>query len=136
MHLTIRNAMAPMMMAATLLTGCAQGPTQSELANANYGSEISQEDCERIAQETISARLKDSESAKFRFKTCDKGWMPSAPMFGMPVQYGYMQVGEVNGKNSFGGYVGFKEFYVLIRSGSPIRAAIDDGTGMFIPWRP
>lgn len=128
--------LAALVPALAIMVGCAQAPTQTALANANYGPDVTQEDCERIAQEAIGARMKDAGAAQYRFGTCEKGWMPSVPMFSMPIQYGYVQRGEVNGKNSFGGYVGFRPFYVLIRSDNAIRAAIDDGTGMALPWRP
>jgi hypothetical protein len=34
--------------------------------------------------------------------------MSSVPVLGMEAAFGYLQKVEVNGKNSFGGYVGFR----------------------------
>lgn len=117
-----------------LLTGCASAPTQQEIANADYGTPMSEDQCRRIAEQDIANQLKDPNSAQFRDEQpCYKGWLSSAPLLGMKAAFGYVQKGEVNGKNSFGGYVGFSPYLVLIKNGQVVRSCITDSDGICIP---
>lgn len=69
-----------------LLAACGQ----SEADKASSKAEMAEIRSQRVAREFVSGVLKDPESAEFRNQ---KGLC-----------------GEVNSKNSFGGYVGFKRF--------------------------
>ena len=98
-----------------------------ELAAANYGRVISQTECKEIAEDKIRAQLKDPYSAIFEHQRCYKGFAKSVPLAGMPVHFGYIQNGTVNGKNSFGGYVGAKAYNVVINNGQVLRYCIASG---------
>ncbi len=117
-----------------LLAGCASAPNQQQIANADYGSPMSPDQCKPVAEQDIANQLKDPNSAQFRNEPpCQKGWMSSVPLLDMKVTFGYLQKGEVNGKNAFGGYVGFRPFLVLIKNGQVIRSCITDSDGICIP---
>jgi len=124
-------------LALASLGGCAlaaQKPTMEQFAAADYGAEISQHDCERIAREIISGRLKDPYSAQFTFGTCQKGYEQSVPIMGLPVAFGYYIEGTVNAKNSFGGYVGAKKFTLLMKNGRGVRIRMESGeSGLMMP---
>lgn len=96
-----------------VLLGCASAPTQEELLHADYGRDITAEECISIAERVIANTLKDPSSAQFRHATCSKDAWGSVPIKGMGVAFGWTQKGEVNAKNSFGGYVGFTRYQVL-----------------------
>ncbi|WP_180039311.1 hypothetical protein [Acinetobacter sp. YH12100] len=72
-----------------LLVGLA-GCGKSEAEKAKYDAEMKEIRYNRMAKEFVQASLKDSDSAKFRNQ---KGFC-----------------GEVNAKNGFGAYTGFKRF--------------------------
>jgi hypothetical protein len=116
-----------------VLSACASGPTVKELTNANYGRDMKAEECVKIAEELISNNLKDPGSAHYKNQPCFKGYWKSAPLFGQSLQFGWLQKGEVNAKNSFGGYTGFSPYMVLIRDGSAVRYCIADNDGVCIP---
>ncbi len=50
----------------SVLTGCASGPTQKQLANADYGRGMFPEECVSIAEKVIADSLKDPSSAQFK----------------------------------------------------------------------
>lgn len=117
----------------SLLGACASGPTQQQLASADYGRDIPASECAKIAEQVISNGLKDPSSAQFRHSPCFKGYWGSVPIMGMGVAFGWVQKGEVNGKNSFGGYVGFRPYSALIKNGQVLRYCISDKDGLCIP---
>ena len=116
-----------------LLAACASGPTQEQMSNANYGRDILAAECVSLAERTIANSLKDPSSAQFRNSQCFKGHWGSVPVLGMGVEFGWVQKGEVNGKNSYGGYVGFRPYQVLIKDGAVIRYCISDRDGICMP---
>lgn len=120
-------------LAAAFLAGCASGPTQEQMTNANYGRDISTQECTSLAERFIANTLRDPAAAQFRNAGCSKGHWGSAPILGMGVEFGWLQTGEVNGKNSYGGYVGFRPYQLLIRDGVVIRYCISDKDGVCIP---
>lgn len=131
------NRVLSLIAAATLfLQACAQAPNQSQFSTAYFGAEMQQDQCRQTSTQAIGSRLKDPMSAQYTFGLCEKGWLPSVPVMGLPIAYGYLQRGTVNAKNSFGGYTGVKSFYVLMVDGLAIRAAMEDGKGYMVPWRP
>ena len=131
---SLRNIYMVAIAAAINLAGCASAPNQQEMTSADYGREMPAEECKTLAEQTISSKLKDPGSAQFRNEQpCFKGWMSSVPLLGMKAAFGYLQKGEVNGKNSFGGYVGFRPYMVLIKDGTVIRSCITDADGICMP---
>jgi hypothetical protein len=131
-HLRHTNVLG--IVAAFGLAGCASAPNQQETANADYGRAMSPAECKTLAEQTISSKLKDPSSAQFRNEQpCFKGWMSSVPVLGIKAAFGYLQKGEVNGKNSFGGYVGFRPYMVLMKDGLVVRSCITDADGICLP---
>lgn len=134
MKVNIGNVRIAATLAAILVAGCASAPTQQQLANADYGAPMSPSECKERAEQVIANQLKDPSSAQFRNEApCFTGWMSSVPILGMKVAFGYLQEGEVNGKNSFGGYVGFRPYMVLIRNGEVVRSCMTDSDGICMP---
>lgn len=118
------------------LSGCVSGPTQTQMTKANYGPDMSPEQCVAIAERVISSKLKDPNSAEFKHSPCYKGYMEAVPIRGMNVEFGWIQRGEVNAKNSYGGYVGPRRYMVLINEGFVLRYCIDDARGACAPTKP
>ncbi len=90
--------------------------------------------CTQLVEQVLSYGLKDPSSAQFRHPTpCSQGWMSSVPIYGLKAAFGYYQEGQINGKNSFGGYVGFRTYRVLMRDGRVVRHCIADADGLCSP---
>lgn len=111
------------MCAVVLLAACATGPlpsmfyepTKEELANADYGTYPS--NYEDIARSFMSTRLKDPESARYRFTEQPR----KAHTFARSrseVRYIYRVEVTINAKNSYGGYVGEHQYMFDIRNGA------------------
>ena len=101
-----------------VFAGCATGPpTTEELAAADYGTMISQEDAEPLANAWLDTHLKDPLSAQKRWKPLYKGWLREAPIHGGSLRFGYRLEGEINARNSFGGYTGFKPYIFMFHNG-------------------
>ena len=99
-----------------LFTGCVTTSTANETANADYGYEISQPECESHVREYFKRTLKDFESARITYGGCYKGWIAGDTFRSVPVAYGYVIEGSVNAKNSFGGYTGRTPFAAVIKN--------------------
>ena len=116
-----------------LIAACASGPTPEQLATADYGSEMLPAECTAVAEKVVSDSLKDPSSAQFRSSPCFKGYWRSIPVLGMDIAYGWIQQGEINGKNAYGGYVGFRPYKALIKNGKVTRFCISDKDGICMP---
>ncbi len=103
---------------------------------ADYGRDMSADECVKVAERVIANTLKDPAAAQFRHSPCLKGAWGSAPLLGMKAAFGWMQRGEVNGKNSYGGYVGFKSYQALINDGVVVRYCVTDDNGACWPKKP
>ena len=104
---------------SALLVGCASGPpTADELAKADYGSPISQQEAQSKAQSFIEGVLKDPSSAQYKWGTVGQGWARSAPIEGGKLTFGYKLDAQINAKNSFGGYNGYKPYMFMFKNGS------------------
>lgn len=102
-----------------LLSACASGPpTKKELADANYGSAITTEEAKEKAENFLSDRLKDPNSAQYQWGNIYQGWIRHAPIHGGDLLFGYILDVNVNAKNSFGGYVGFKPYRFVFYNGN------------------
>jgi hypothetical protein len=115
------------------ITGCAVAPSAVDIVNADFGSPMSQSECERIAKEQILPMLKDPGSAQMSFGRCEKRSLYSIPIAGVPIQHGYFTVANVNSKNSFGGYTGAQPWEVLMKNGRAIRRTYPTD-GMQLPY--
>lgn len=108
--------------AALGLTGCVSMPTSADLAVADYGPPVSQEDAESQARQFLDARLKDPYSATWSCQEVQSGYFKDAPIYGGKVTFGWRLMCSVNSKNSYGGYTGAKQYGFLFRDGRLITA--------------
>jgi hypothetical protein len=120
MELRLLKTIPTILLAATLAS-CASGPTPNQLSSADYGSAQSPQDCKRVAENFIKSRLKDPSSAQFTHNDCHKDWVHADPALSIPLEFGYLQSGQYNAKNSYGGYTGFSDYKMLIINGSVAR---------------
>ena len=97
--------------ALSLLTnGCAIRPTEKEIEIADYGSYPNE--YEQIIRNHMETFLKDPESARYKFLNSPKpGWNGIGGN-----KFGYVVCANINAKNSFGGYVGNRMSYFMIRN--------------------
>ncbi len=104
--------------------GCC-APTYSVTVdpNADYGSPVSQKDAESGAMKFMRAYLKDPHSAQYEWGTVQQAWIHMQPTAFKPRIYGYALEASINGKNGYGGYVGFKPFRFFYRDGKLIQVA-------------
>ena len=114
-----------MVAAALTLVGCASAPpkSQEEIKNAYYGTFPGMNQCQQLAMRAVGNSLKDPYTARYRFEpSCPKNYLNSYGKY----YYGYHMGGTVNGKNSYGGYVGETRFDVIIQNGVVIATCIED----------
>lgn len=103
---------------SVFLIGCASGPpTAEQLANADYGTPISQVDAEAKATTWLRSVLKDPESAQIDWGQVEKGWARHAPIDGGGLIFGYKMDAQINARNSFGGYTGYKPYLFMFKDG-------------------
>lgn len=109
-------------LAATLLTACASRiiPTKSEAQKADYGTEPTFDQAQKIVKKYMESRLLDPESATYKCLPPAKGWASATKLehaeLGGKVHYGYIIPCTINAKNRFGGYVGAKNYGFMIQT--------------------
>lgn len=117
---------------AMILVGCATAPTLEKIAAADYGSPISTEEAAQLASSYMKARAKDPYSLRVECGDVTKGWtqnkFSSRSFFA-----GYLIECSVNGKNSFGAYVGARNYQFAIHNGSVVRVLEQMENGGFGP---
>ncbi len=93
---------------SVFLLGCAGGAMFEPLPpNTDFGT--LQSNYEQVVKTQMEASLKDPESARYRFGTPRKAHANWGLIDGGKVRWvGYLVPFEVNARNSYGGYVGFK----------------------------
>ena len=113
-----------------VLAACQTGPpTEEELASADYGTPITQEDAEARATSWLGTYLRDPESLRAHWEPVVKGWQRD---FGGQLYFGYRMVGSINAKNGFGGYVGAEPFVFLFHNGALAHVWKPTDGGMFM----
>lgn len=97
-----------------------------------YGNDQTGNEVEQAAQrakEAVAAQLRDPESARFR----------SVAIYQRIDRHGQSHTivcGEVNGKNVYGGYVGYTEFYVIDKTPKILNRTADRQLqGLFLHLR-
>jgi hypothetical protein len=106
-------------LSSVLLSSCATGPpTKIELESADYGSSITQNEAQKLAEKFLYQHLKDPYSAKCNWSNVYKGWLREAIINGSGLIFGYILDVDVNAKNSYGGYVGIKKYHFVFYNGS------------------
>lgn len=111
-----------------LTSGCVGGPpTQEELARADYGTPISQEDAQRQALEFLKGALINADSAKIDWSPVRSGWLREA----RGLKFGYILDLKINAKNSDGAYIGYKPYRFMFFNGTIVNvyAERELGTG-------
>ncbi len=104
--------------ALLLSLGCqAIQPSAEEIANADYGLHISQDEAEAKAVEYLRGRLKDPSTATYKWDPVYKSWLTEAPLAGGKNRFGYRLDGKVNSKNSIGGFTGFLQYWFVFYNG-------------------
>lgn len=109
------------------ISGCATTipakplPTKEELAKMDYGKPLSI-DYEKVIKDYFTTALKDPYTAQYQFAGQPQPfWYRDSPMMGGKEYIGYAVVVLVNAKNSFGGYVGDKQYAFIFHDDSIIK---------------
>ncbi|MEA3192696.1 MAG: hypothetical protein QOD26_1029 [Betaproteobacteria bacterium] len=72
----------------------------------------------------MRAILRDPESARYEFLNRPKtGWNGIGGL-----KFGHVVCARINGKNAYGGYVGYRISYFMIKNGRVIDAVHGDGS--------
>jgi hypothetical protein len=109
-----------------LLLGCAfggqphpTGPTKAEIDSADYGTPMSEMEARRLVQAWFATRLNDSVSARYLWGTFERGWAEADTdgLYRYPRVFGYAIDVQVNSKNVYGGYVGFRDYKFIFNNG-------------------
>ncbi|NCO87894.1 MAG: hypothetical protein GW886_14815 [Rhodobacterales bacterium] len=108
----MRITLPVLVLAIAALTACTPG-----VDTAATPAPISAQDM-AFVEAAVTDTMRDPASAQFR------RWAGYALANGDSVA-----CGEVNGRNGFGGYVGFAPFYVRYAGSTLKRMHVDDGTG-------
>ena len=115
------------MICALLISSCASvSPT--EIKNANFG--VKPTAYEVDIKNLMSMALKDPDSAKYNFGEPRKGMTQDGWAVGGKKHFGYIVPTMINAKNSFGGYVGAKQYYFLFSEGQVMEVTQMINTGM------
>ena len=84
-------------------------PTKTELQHQNFGN-LNFEKFEQFILLNIPRRYKDPQSVKIQFfKPIKKAWYRNGLAHGRKLSWGFMGTINVNAKNSYGGYTGYKK---------------------------
>ena len=87
-------------------------------AQFDYGTQVSYGDGVRIGEEFIKADLADPDSAKFEWPFQFVPMTEKVPLSKRTT--GYATCLRYNAKNLMGGYVGYKQYRIIIRDGTVI----------------
>lgn len=119
----IRSVIAAVALAA--LTGCMtmpRGPGAAQLAEADYGQPIAQDQAEFLARQFMAGHLKDPQSATWSCSPVAPQYVTDGVMYGGSTHFGWGLECGINAKNSFGGYVGARTYQFLFRDGRLVTA--------------
>ena len=122
--MTLKNILVlfSIMFVVLMTAGCAipfrGGPSQEDLAKADYGPPPT--DYEKQIQKWMNDNLKDPFSAKMEEMSLpEKSWWGNLGALLTPreINYGWRVTAKINAKNSFGAYIGWKKYYFYFRGG-------------------
>jgi hypothetical protein len=105
------------------MSGCMSVPSTQFVSSQYYGPQP--EDTETVAKKHFYYSLIDGESAVYQvnpraFKIYS--YNPFKPEHPYLSKYGWLIEGKLNAKNKFGGYTGWKDFYLIYRNGGVIES--------------
>ncbi len=90
------------------------GVTEAELSSASYGEEPS--NYKQVIRDYMTPTLIDSESVRYtNFSKPQKDWLSEFAGYSIEKHFGWLVCVEINGKNSYGGFTGRKQYYFLIK---------------------
>lgn len=108
----------------TVLSGCAVivPPAPEQILSADYGSIPTDDQIKRGITGYLETKLKDPDSVLTKnISPPEKGFLTLTSIAqGSRYTYGWIVYFEVNAKNSYGGYVGYKKYSVVFRDGKVI----------------
>lgn len=122
--MTIRKFIA----GASLITlaGCASAPPP-HIRPDSFGPPPSQAVIEKAIVSKMEMALKDPDSAKYKFGQPFKAWSNKALVYGGGFSWaGWAVEFQVNSKNSYGGYNGYKPYIAGFKGGEVV--GIFEGT--------
>lgn len=100
--------------AVAVLGGCAANFQQIDPATVDWGPRPTAAHVEAAVRRHFDNVLKDGESARFQISTPYKAYANGGLAYGGGVTWtGYAVKVQVNAKNSYGAYTGFKPYQVL-----------------------
>jgi len=115
-----------------VVAGCASAPTQQQISAADYGAPISQDGAVGLVTAYEKSRAKDPYSLKIECVPAYKGWT-SNRFSTKSLVAGYLSDCSVNGKNSFGAYVGARNYRFVIHDGSIVKVLEQMDNGNYGP---
>jgi len=103
------------LVAAALLAGCQSMPTKQQTDSADYGPKPNNH--EQAIKNELSIILKDPDSAKIKYITKPKkNWYLNPKNFNTKFDYAWLSCANINAKNSFGAYTGYKTHAFFIKN--------------------
>ena len=117
----MKRAAFVLLVSAALIAGCAgrAKPTPEQAAQADHGR--FPQNYKKLVQDHMALSLKDPYSAHYKFgKKPFMYWAP-ARYRSSPIVFGWLVCFEVNAKNGFGAYTGYKPHLALLRNGHVVR---------------
>jgi hypothetical protein len=115
------------------MAGCASGPTPQDIARADYGTPVGQQQAEERIKQYFNGTLKDPYSAQYQFSQVEKGYVVGSAFEGKGLSAGYLISVNVNAKNSYGGYTGNKGYQFLFQNGVLVKGLSRSPNGMLMP---
>jgi len=98
-------------------------PTEEEVLSADYGKRPA--NYVNIIKRHLEEKLKDPWSARYKnFTIPEKHWIAIDVGQDKVILWGWRVCVEVNAKNSFGGYIGFRRYYFLMKNDLVLSASL------------
>jgi hypothetical protein len=120
-----------------LLAGCATSFETPHLTPADWGPVPAATVYEAAVKEHFHGVLKDPDSALYRFGQPLRAYQQYGPLSSQAGQLkwvGYLVQVEVNAKNSFGGYVGYKMYDVKLNNTGSVREVSTHGPTPYLSF--
>ena len=117
--------------AAVALSGCAIGPTYLRTANGSVpvAEDAGPRPSREVIDQYLRASLRDPSSAQVE-RVVGPGFVNQKSHIITPAFYGWVTCFDVNAKNAFGGYTGFKRNALVVRDGRIVYTQTQDDS-----WR-
>ena len=103
-----------LLMFAFVLGACATPPTAAELDDVVLQAEPTPEQAVEAIKAIMLDILKDPDSAKYRVVKIGKGWMTKSNARGSWKSIGWRVDVQINGKNSYGAYIGYQLHHFIL----------------------